>query len=323
MHPPGLRCPPAALARRTRDASLAPMKADASPPTDRILRAILSIIFSVLCFSVLNAMSKTLSQTYPVIEVIWGRYVFAFIFMMAIFLPRAGWRSSAGTTCRARSCAACCCSSRRSSISTASSTCRWPRRPRSRSTSPLIVTALSSKFLGEPVGPKRWAAVAIGFVGALIVVRPGSAHFEWHSLWIVGSTISQLALPALLAALRPGRAARRLGDHGDHRRHRGGPADAAVRMGDADLGWHWVLFVGMGIMAGVGHYFLTIAYSQAPAAVVAPFNYVQLLGAAALGYLVFGDFPDFWTWVGAGVIICSGLYLGHIERQRHKALIKK
>ncbi len=89
------------------------------------------------------------------------------------------------------------------------------------------------------------------------------------------------------------------------------------------LGWHWVLFVGMGIMAGVGHYFLTIAYSQAPAAVVAPFNYVQLLGAALLGYLVFGDFPDFWTWIGAGVIICSGLYLGHIERQRHKALIKK
>ena len=66
------------------------MSASASPPTDRILRAILSIIFSVLCFSVLNAMSKTLSQTYPVIEVIWGRYAFAFIFMMAIFLPRAG-----------------------------------------------------------------------------------------------------------------------------------------------------------------------------------------------------------------------------------------
>ena len=56
-------------------------------------------------------------------------------------------------------------------------------------------------------------------------------------------------------------------------------------------------------MAGVGHYFLTIAYSQAPAAVVSPFNYTQLIGSAILGYAVFNDFPDFWTWVGAAVIV--------------------
>jgi drug/metabolite transporter (DMT)-like permease len=52
--------------------------------------------------------------------------------------------------------------------------------------------------------------------------------------------------------------------------------------------------------------------------VVAPFNYVQLVGAALLGYLVFGDIPDFWSWVGAGVIVCSGLYIGHRERIRHR-----
>ena len=79
----------------------------------------------------------------------------------------------------------------------------------------------------------------------------------------------------------------------------------------------------MGIMAGIGHYFLTIAYSQAPAAVVAPFNYTQLIGAAILGYLVFGDFPDFWTWVGAGVIVGSGLYIGHRERLRYRRLANK
>jgi drug/metabolite transporter (DMT)-like permease len=76
-------------------------------------------------------------------------------------------------------------------------------------------------------------------------------------------------------------------------------------------------------MAGVGHYFLTIAYSQAPAAVVAPFNYVQLIGAAVLGYLVFDTIPDVWTWVGAAVIVCSGLYLGHAERLRYRGLANK
>ena len=80
--------------------------------------------------------------------------------------------------------------------------------------------------------------------------------------------------------------------------------------------WHAALFVGMGIMAGTGHYFLTIAYSQAPASVVTPFNYTQLIGSTILGYAVFGDFPDFWTWVGAAVIIASGLYIGYRERVR-------
>ncbi|MBL0900873.1 MAG: hypothetical protein IBJ17_19545, partial [Reyranella sp.] len=63
---------------------------DAPPPTDRILRAILAIVFSVTCFSVLNAISKTLSQSFPVVEVIWGRYFFAFVVMMVLFLPRSG-----------------------------------------------------------------------------------------------------------------------------------------------------------------------------------------------------------------------------------------
>jgi drug/metabolite transporter (DMT)-like permease len=73
------------------------------------------------------------------------------------------------------------------------------------------------------------------------------------------------------------------------------------------FGWDWTLFVGIGVMAGIGHYFLTIAYSQAPAAVVAPFNYAQLIGAAILGYLVFDSIPDFWTWIGAAVIVLRPL----------------
>jgi len=84
-----------------------------------------------------------------------------------------------------------------------------------------------------------------------------------------------------------------------------------------------VLFIAIGICAGVGPYFLTIAYSQAPAATVAPFNYVQLIGAAILGCMVFDNIPDFWTWVAAAVIVCSGLYLGHAERLRYRRLANK
>ncbi|HEY4890954.1 MAG TPA: DMT family transporter, partial [Reyranella sp.] len=153
-------------------------------------------------------------------------------------------------------------------------------------TSPLIVTALSARFLGEPVGVRRWIAVCLGFIGAVIVVRPGHANFEWHSLLIVASTLCSAFYQ--LFSRRYGQTER---------------PDASATMATIvgtvvalpmlpfewltpAFGWDWVLFVAIGICAGVGHYFLTIAYSQAPAATVAPFNYAQLIGAAILGYLV-------------------------------------
>ena len=294
----------------------------ASPPTDRILRAILAIVFSVSCFSVLNAISKTLMQHYPPAEVVWARYVVAFGFMLALFLPRSGmnlfrWRNIGSQIIRG-SLLFC------SSLLYFHGLVHMPLASAASIslTSPLIVTALSARFLDEPVGTKRWIAVCIGFVGALIVVRPGAANFNWYALLIVASTVSS-ALYQLFS--------RR---YGQTERPDASATMATIVGTVAALpflaldwvtpvwGWDIALFLGMGAMAAIGHYFLTIAYSQAPAAVVAPFNYTQLVGAALLGYLLFDNFPDFWTWVGAGVIVCSGLYIGHQERLRYKAMVR-
>lgn len=291
----------------------------AGPPTDRILRAILSTILATSCFSILNAMSKTLSTSgYPVIEVIWARYVFAFVFMLAMFLPRSGLKLFSihrldtqvvrglllffssylffhGVVYLPLATAA--------SISLAS---------------PIIVTALSSRLLGEPVGPRRWAAVVVGFIGALIVVRPGQADFDWHVLLIVASTICssfyQLFSRRYGQTERPDASATLATIVGTVVATPFVPFEWVMPTST----WHMVLFVGMGIMAGTGHYFLTIAYSQAPAAVVSPFNYTQLIGSAAMGFIVFHEMPDLWTWVGAAVIIGSGLYIGYRERVRYR-----
>ena len=160
------------------------------PPTDRILRAILSTVLAMSCFSVLNAMSKTLTTDhYPVIEVIWARYFFAFVFMLAMFLPRSGWKLF---------------SIRRldtqitrglllffSSYLYFHGIAYMPLATAASISlsSPIIVTALSPRLLGEQVGPRRWAAVGVGFLGALIVVRPGHEGFDWHVLLIVASTV--------------------------------------------------------------------------------------------------------------------------------------
>jgi drug/metabolite transporter (DMT)-like permease len=274
----------------------------------------------MMCFSILNATSKTLSTSgYPVIEVIWSRYIFAFVFMLAMFLPRSGRKLF---------------SIRRldtqvvrglllffSSFLFFHGVVYLPLATAAAISlsSPIIVTALSSRLLGEPVGPRRWAAVVVGFIGALIVVRPGHTDFDWHVLLIVASTICSSFYQ--LFSRRYGQTERP-------------DASATVATIVGTLAatpfvpfewvmpattWHMVLFVGMGILAGTGHYFLTIAYSQAPAAVVSPFNYTQLVGSAAMGFIVFHEFPDLWTWVGAGVIIASGLYIGYRERVRYRA----
>jgi drug/metabolite transporter (DMT)-like permease len=298
------------------------MTVSAPPPADRILRAIVSTIVAMACFSVLNAMSKTLSTSgYPVIEVIWARYVFAFIFMLVMFLPRNGrglftvrrlWTQVVRGLLLFFSSYFYFHGVVYLSLATAASISL---------TSPLIVTALSSRLLGEPVGPRRWAAVVVGFAGALIIVRPGHANFDWHILWVVASTICSAFYQ--LFSRRYGQAERP-----------DASATVATIVGTVAASpfvplewvmptslWHFVLFVGMGVMAGTGHYFLTIAYSQAPAAVVSPFNYTQLIGAAVLGYLIFDESPDVWTWAGAAVIIASGLYVGYRERVRYRQAV--
>jgi drug/metabolite transporter (DMT)-like permease len=264
-------------------------------------------------------MSKTLSTSgYPVIEVIWSRYFFAFIFMLAMFLPRNGralFRIHRLDTQIVRGMLLFMSSYLYFHgvvylpLATAASISL---------TSPIVVTALSPRLLGEKVGAHRWTAVGIGFVGALIVVRPGHESFDWHVLLIVSSTVSSAFYQ--LFSRRYGQAERP-----------DASATVATIVGTVAATpfvpfewvtpattWHLAMFVGMGIMAGTGHYFLTIAYSQAPAAVVSPFNYTQLIGAAIMGYLVFHDFPDVWTWVGAAVIISSGLYIGYRERLRYR-----
>jgi drug/metabolite transporter (DMT)-like permease len=80
----------------------------------------------------------------------------------------------------------------------------------------------------------------------------------------------------------------------------------------------WLLFVSLGFFGGFGHYFMVRAYELAPAPIIAPLNYGQLLGAVLLGLLVFGQFPDLWTWIGSAIIVCTGIYLILRESRRRR-----
>jgi len=184
-------------------------------------------------------------------------------------------------------------------------------------TGPLFTTALSMPLLGEPVGPRRWVGVLVGFIGALIIIRPGSGVMQWAALLPLGAafcyalyqiTTRKLAhydppLTTLLYSVSVGI-----------------PATTLV----LPFYWiwpspfHWGAMLGMGALGTISHFCLIKAMESAPAAVVAPFSYSNMLWATLLGFVVFGEFPDGWTLAGAGVLIVSGLYVFHREQVRRK-----
>ncbi len=183
-------------------------------------------------------------------------------------------------------------------------------------TAPLIVTALSVPLLGESVGWRRWSAVVVGFAGALMVIRPGSGFRDPAVLLLL---LSALAYAPYQIATRW------VSRHDDAAT---GIIFAAL-LGSLAMSfvlpfvfvpprtlWDGALFACLGLFGGIGHYLIIRAFQLGAAAVMAPLGYVELVGSAVLGYLIFGNFPDLWTWAGAGVIIASGLYIAARERQR-------
>jgi drug/metabolite transporter (DMT)-like permease len=178
--------------------------------------------------------------------------------------------------------------------------------------SPTFIAALSAPLLAERVNLTRWVAILGGFVGVLIVVRPGGAAFEWALLIPLACALSN----ALRDLMR-----RRLArtETSISILFWSGLIVMALTLATLPLGWRPVgtvdaaWFVALGVLNAGAHFMLIEAYRLAQAAVVAPVRYTSLIWAALLGYLVWGDVPDLWVWVGAAAIVASGLYMVRAE----------
>lgn len=179
--------------------------------------------------------------------------------------------------------------------------------------SPLLITILSIPLLGERVGAARWAAVGVGLCGVLLVVRPGLEGFQPAALFGVASATCW-SLGMILT-----------------RRMAGADAPETTILWSAGIGlvlltlalpfdahWptplEWALLIGLGLIVSLGQWFTVLAHRFAPASLIAPFSYTQLVWVTITGYLVFGDWPDSWTVAGAAIIVASGLSIARQER---------
>lgn len=286
-----------------------------APREERRLQGILLILAAISCFTMINSSAKWLVRSLPPMEVVCIRYLghllivsisgfslYGLSLVRTQALGKELWRASMllGSTLFNFSAVKFLPLATTASISF---------------TSPLWICGLSIPMLGERVGPRRWTAIIVGFLGVLVVVRPGLDGFQWATLLSISSALC-LSLYVIET--------RRLAgvDATITQQFYGALLPTVLIAPFALLHWvwpstplDWALFISIGFWGWLGHLLLTMAYRLAPATTLAPFTYMQLLPMTLAGYLFFGDQPDLWVFVGGGIVVGSGLYVWYRERQ--------
>ena len=185
-------------------------------------------------------------------------------------------------------------------------------------TTPLIVTALSGPLLGEQVGKWRWGAVVLGFVGALVIVQPGSDVFNPWAVLTLGSAACfgcyQIATRRLTGRERPETLVIYTAALGAAVMTVVGPFYSEMPAGPGQ----WFALAGLGLLGGLGQFFVIKALQHGPASIISPFGYAELVSAVAFGWFVFGNLPGASTWYGATLIIGAGLVILYREQLRRR-----
>lgn len=179
---------------------------------------------------------------------------------------------------------------------------------------PMVITALAGPLLGEWAGWRRWMAVLGGFIGVLIITRPGSGVITIGHAYVMAATLSYSFYVIMTRRMGATETAASLIFYSSL-----APAilmlPALPLAGSMPHGaLQWTLLLSLGFFGGFGHFLLIKAYQRATTAALAPYPYLQMIWMVSLGYVVFGQLPDRWTLAGAAVIAMSGLYIVHRER---------
>ncbi|SDS66108.1 Threonine/homoserine efflux transporter RhtA [Bradyrhizobium canariense] len=317
--------PPSAVSARLDHAPL-PLPAKKPPArtaparADRPFRGIALILASTVFLGSSDVTSKYLSATLPSTEIAWIRFLVFALIMFPAMLPgsplyalqtrRPGLQVVRGVALLA------------SSLFFISGLRFLPMAEASATSfvSPLFVTALSIVFLGESVGVRRWLATAVGLIGVLIVLRPGSSAFHPAAFFPI---VSALAWACTLIMTRMMSGTEHAITTMTYSAIVGlGILSALVPFVWVHPSWHDIFFgIVVGIASTAGQWIVVLAFRYADASVLAPFSYTQLLWVSILGFIVFGEVPDVWTVTGAAIIVASGLYTAHRERLRRSEVL--
>ena len=280
------------------------------------MKAIIFNLSAWVMLPIMDGFAKYLSADLPILQITWARYFFTVIFTLpVIFLfyrQEFKWTEKPKLQLKRGLILLCANILFFYSISIIS----LAKALTLAFVAPLIVTALSPIFLKEKVGFRRWTAVIVGFLGSLIVIRPGIIEFNFASLAALGTGVlygfylivtrklSTSDSPLLTLLLT-------------------GIVGAVIMSLFAPIFWvwptlnQWSMMAAIGFFASLGHLFLILSLKFADASKLAPFSYFEIITNIIIGYYFFGDFPDTGTFIGLFIIVLSGVYIFYREQFRN------
>jgi drug/metabolite transporter (DMT)-like permease len=272
------------------------------------LRGVVLVVLATVLFVSMNSAVKYLGAYLPTVELIWARTLAHLLFMVALFAPaHGGWRLFATRRPGLQLSRSLLLLTSTSLFFTALRHVPLAEATAVSFTSPFMVALLAVWALGERVGRLHWLAIVFGFIGALMVIRPGVGAINPYLFLVVGNAACYAGYQVLT---------RRVAAY--DRPETSVSWDALTGTVLLSMivpffwqtpqqAWHWGLLAVIGLLGGLGHYCGARALVSNPASTLAPLYYVQLISAAALGYVLFGDVPSIWTWAGAALIVASGV----------------
>ncbi len=282
--------------------------------THNPLRGILLIVVAIATFSVMDTIAKFLSQSYPVGSVVWARYVINLIVLSAFLVARGELGRLRTTRPKTQVVRGLMLGASTLLYFTSLTVLPLAEAAAIGFVLPVFVAILAVPMLNERIDMARVIAIVVGLSGALIVVRPGTALFTVYALLPLAMALCNAFYQILtrkiagiehpLTSLFYGSLIGTL------------MSTVLLSAGVAmPVGWfHWTLFLALGVLATVGHFVLIRAFDYAPATLLAPFVYSQLVWVMLFGWFVFGDFPDGWSLAGMGIVVASGLYIANRQR---------
>lgn len=287
------------------------------PPRETNTRAgIFWMMMTMLMFVLMDTCAKLMVQIYPTMQVVWARYFFQVLILLIVLAPKLTTLAKTASL-KFQLLRSMFLLGATLSFFTGLNTVQLAEASSIMYTAPLLVTALAPFVLKEKVGLRRWVSIIVGFVGAMVIIRPGHDPLGVGAFWMLGAATSYAFYQLSTRALS----------------HQDSPLTTlfySALLGCAimtavvpfhfqmpDL-WGWFIMFLAGLFGTVGHYCMIQAFTNAEASAVAPYTYSNLIWATLIGFVLFGDVPDIWTYVGAFIIIASGLYIMHRENIRSK-----
>lgn len=274
------------------------------------------VSLTYLIFSLLDGGAKWLVQSMPVIMVVWLRFLTQVVSAGVVLLPLRGMSLVRTRHLRWHLARAAMFVAMTAMNFYALQFLQLTVTSSIFFSTPIIIALISAPLLGEKLDRRKLAAILAGFCGVLVIVHPWSADF--HPAMIL-SVMNALLYAGFMLTTR------HLAAYDSPETIQFLPAIGAtlVLTPFAMVAWEapgswlqWLVACLLGVFGGMGHYLLALAHRYAPSSVIAPFVYQQVVYMAVFGYLVFGDVPGAAVWIGAAIVIVSGLYLFSRERRR-------